>query len=175
MYIAGGAVPAALFRNESPVGGALRFTRLAADATDLARVVGAYPIDIDGDGILDLAVLRLGENVLLRGTGGCRFERANERWHYDGGDAWTAAFSATWESQDGLPTLAFGNYLKPATVKSKTYVCDDSQLVRPASGGGRHRRRSRRLATARGPAAAAAGVRGGLRRRQPAPGPARRR
>lgn len=136
VYIAGGAGPAALFRNESPVGGALRFTRLAADATDMARVVGAYPIDIDGDGILDLAVLRLGENVLLRGTGGCRFERANERWHYDGGDAWTAAFSATWESQDGLPTLAFGNYLKPATVTRKTYVCDDSQLVRPAGGGG---------------------------------------
>ena len=28
----------------------------------------------------DLVVLRNGENVLLRGLGGCRFERANEAW-----------------------------------------------------------------------------------------------
>jgi hypothetical protein len=39
-------------------------------------VTGAYPLDVDGDGHLDLAVLRLGENVVLRGLGGCRFERA---------------------------------------------------------------------------------------------------
>jgi len=136
LYVAGGARPAALFRNESPVGGALRFARLAAASTDLDHVVGAYPLDIDGDGTLDLVVLRLGENVLLRGTGDCRFERANERWGYDGGNAWTAAFSATWESQDGFPTLAFGNYLKPKTVESKTYVCDDNQLVRPSANRG---------------------------------------
>jgi hypothetical protein len=136
MYLAGGAKPAALFRNESPVGGALRVTRMPSAVTDMTQVVGAYPLDIDGDGILDLAVLRLGENELLRGIGDCRFERANERWGYDGGDAWTAAFSATWESQSTLPTLAFGNYLKPSSVDAKTYVCDDSQLVRPASGGG---------------------------------------
>ncbi len=73
--------------------------------------LGAYPIDIDGDGLTDLAVLRDGENVLLRGLGDCRFERANEAWGFDGGDAWTAAFSATWEGSAALPTLAFGNYL----------------------------------------------------------------
>ena len=136
LYIAGGEEPAALFRNDSPIGGALAFTPLASSETDLGNVVGAYPLDIDGDGIDDLAVLRLGENVLLRGLGGCTFERANEAWNYDGGDAWTAAFSATWESPDGLPTLAFGRYLEPASVAARTYICDDLELVRPAEDGG---------------------------------------
>ena len=39
----------------------------------------------------------VGENVLLRGLGDCRFERANEALGFDGGDRWTTAFSATWE------------------------------------------------------------------------------
>jgi len=97
LYFAGGADPAALYHNESPPAGALRFSRRLDEATDLARVVGAYPIDIDSDGHVDLAVLRMGENVLLRGLGGCRFERANEAWGFDGGDRWTTAFSASWE------------------------------------------------------------------------------
>jgi enediyne biosynthesis protein E4 len=131
LFLAGGAEPAALYRNESPVGGVLRFERVTDAATDLADVTGAYPLDIDGDAITDLAVLRLGGNVLLRGIGDCAFERANEEWGYDGGDAWTAAFSATWEDPDSLPTLAFGNYLIPASVEDRTYVCDEHELVRP--------------------------------------------
>ena len=103
LYLAGGAGPASLYRNESEVGGALRFTRLADPATDLTAVTGAYPLDIDGDGVVDLAVLRVGENVLLRGLGECRFARANEEWSFDGGTAWTAAFSAKWEGDGGLP------------------------------------------------------------------------
>jgi hypothetical protein len=131
LYLAGGSEPAALFRNRSQVAGALAFEPVASAAADLSQVVGAYPLDIDGDAVLDLAVLRLGENVLLRGIGDCAFERANERWQYDGGAAWTGAFSATWEAPDTLPTLAFGNYLKPDSVNDRTYVCDDGELVRP--------------------------------------------
>lgn len=133
LYFAGGTEPAALYRNESPVGGALRFTPVPSPATDLRRVVGAYPIDIDGDGRLDLAVLRLGENVLLRGLGDCRFERANETWGFDGGDAWTAAFSAEWEGDARLPTLAFGNYLDRRSI-GEVPRCSDNVLVRPGSG-----------------------------------------
>jgi hypothetical protein len=135
LYFAGGVEPAALFRNESATGGALEFERIPSSETDLEQVVGAYPLDIDGDGIDDLAVLRLGENVLLRGRGDCAFERANEEWGYNGGSAWTAAFSATWESPDTLPTLAFGNYLEPGSVEARTYICDEHELVRPAAGG----------------------------------------
>jgi hypothetical protein len=132
LYLAGGSDPAALYRNQSPVGGALRFAKVSGAVTDLTSVTGAYPIDVDGDRLTDLAVLRNGENVLLRGLGECRFARANETWGYDGGDALTAAFSATWEGSATLPTLAFGNYLDPADEDRRT--CADSELVRPMLG-----------------------------------------
>jgi len=135
IYLAGGSNPAELFRNDSAVGGALRFTALHDPATDLTGVNGAYPIDIDGDGKVDLVVLRVGGNVLLRGLGGCRFERVNEAWGFDGGKAWTTAFSATWEGSAALPTLAFGNYVKLDPTGKPTFDCDDSQLIRPASSG----------------------------------------
>jgi enediyne biosynthesis protein E4 len=135
LYLAGGTEPAGLFRNTSPVGGALRFEAVPDPATDLERVVGAYPIDIDGDRVTDLAVLRSGENVLLRGLGDCRFERANETWGFDGGDGWTAAFSATWETANGAPTLAFGRYLELKPDGTGGEECDQSQLVRPRADG----------------------------------------
>ena len=134
VYIAGGTRPAALYRNQSPVGGALRFTRESDAATDLLDVTGAYPIDIDGDDLLDLAVLRWGENVLLRGQGDCRFERANEDWAFHGGDVWTTAFSAKWEDGATLPTLAFGNYLDE-TSKDPSDRCFDNELVQPDAAG----------------------------------------
>ena len=130
LFFAGGSEPAALYRNESPVGGSFSFTRQASPVTDLTAVTGAYPLDIDGDGIVDLVVLRRGGNVVLRGLGDCRFEDANERLGLDGGDDWTAAFSATWEGSNALPTLAFGSYLVPDSD-----VCGDSRLVRPAATG----------------------------------------
>jgi len=131
LYFAGGTNPAALYRNESPVGGELRFTQVPDPVTDLTKVVGAYPLDIDGDGPIDLAVLRLGENVLLRGLGDCRFERGNEAWGFDGGDAWTAGFSAKWGSA-ALPTLAFGNYLD--LNHQEVATCADNVLMRPDEG-----------------------------------------
>jgi len=134
LYVAGGVNPAGLFRNESPVGGALRFEQLPAAETDLRAVTGAYPLDIDGDGILDLAVLRNGGNVLLRGLGGCRFEHANDRWGFDGGHASTMAFAATWEGAAALPTLAFGNYVDPGRTDPNS-LCDDNVFLRPAADG----------------------------------------
>ena len=98
--------------------------------TDLTAVTGAYPLDIDGDGHSELVVLRVGEDVVLRGLGDCRFERANESLGIDGGDTWTAAFSATWEGDNALPTLAFGDYLD-----ADREHCEDSRLLRPDAGG----------------------------------------
>ncbi len=135
LYLAGGANPASLYHNESPAGGALHFTRLADAATDLTGVTGAYPLDIDGDGRLDLAVLRVGEDVLLRGLGDCRFERANEAWSFDGGTAWTVAFSAKWEGEAARPTLAFGNYLALDEAGEPTLTCEGSVLLRPQGDG----------------------------------------
>ena len=138
MYLAGGSNLAALYRNDSAVGGALRFTPLHDPATDLADVNGAYPLDIDGDGKVDLAVLRVGGNVLLRGLGDCRFERANETWGYDGRKAWTTAFSAAWESSATLPTLALGNYLRLDADGESTFDCDDNVLLRADATGTRY-------------------------------------
>jgi enediyne biosynthesis protein E4 len=134
LFFAGGEQPAALYRNDTPPGGAFRFTHLADEQTDLLRVTGAYPLDVDSDGNADLAVLRYGENVLLRGTGDCRFERANEAWGFDGGDAWTTAFSATWESTNAWPTIVTGNYLEEFSAETGAR-CSNHELIRPADDG----------------------------------------
>ncbi|MGH8874238.1 MAG: CRTAC1 family protein [Acidimicrobiia bacterium] len=131
IFFAGGTNAAALYRNDSPIGGDLRFAELPHRETDLTEVTGAYPLDIDGDGRIDLAVLRLGENVLLRGLGDCRFERANEAWAFDGGNAWTTAFSAKWEGSASLPTMAFGNYVALSETGRQTGTCSDNALFRP--------------------------------------------
>ena len=135
VYVAGGAGPAALYRNDSPIGGALRFSHLVTNATDLEGVTGAYPLDVDGDGLTDLAVLRVGENVLLRGLGDCRFERANERWSFEGGNEWTTAFSAKWEGSAALPTLAIGNYRNADPQGMPGDGCADNALFRPGAAG----------------------------------------
>jgi enediyne biosynthesis protein E4 len=132
LYLAGGANPAALYHNESTAA-QLRFRQIPSPVTDMTAVVGAYPIDIDGDGIIDLVVLRTAGNVLLRGLGNCRFEVANARWGFQGGNSWTTAFSAKWEGADRLPTLAFGNYIDLARSKDRA-TCADNQLVRPEPG-----------------------------------------
>jgi enediyne biosynthesis protein E4 len=131
VYLAGGNQPAALFQNDTARRSAFVFRRLTDPVTDLVDVTGAYPIDIDGDRQIDLAVLRRGENVLLRALGECRFERANERWGFDGGDAWSTAFSAKWEAASVLPTLAVGNYVEPGeTGTTAGGTCADNELFR---------------------------------------------
>src|SRR6185369_3362229 len=107
---------------------------------DFAYVNGAYPIDVDGDGNTDLAVLRNGGNRLLQGLGDCRFEDATAAWGLDPGTRHTEAFSATWENGSGWPTLAFGNYVDPVVYGDATTLdpgkwCEPNELVRPASGG----------------------------------------
>jgi hypothetical protein len=135
LYFAGGTNPAALYRNTSSPGGRIRFERMAGSVTDMTDVTGAYPLDVDGDGITDLAVLRLGPNVMLRGLGGCRYEDATVRWGVEPGDDWTAAFSATWEDDAALPTMAFGNYIRLDEDGRQFGGCSDHLLLRPAGNG----------------------------------------
>ena len=101
MLMAGGAKPAKFYRNASPRGGALKFEAVES-GLEFDKVTGAYPIDMDSDGIMDVVLLRVGENLVMRGKGGCQFERANEAWGFDGGDAWSTAFAATWEKGASL-------------------------------------------------------------------------
>jgi hypothetical protein len=129
VFLSGGAAPAALYLNQSPVGGALAFEK--TDAITLDAVLGAYPLDIDSDGVLDLVVLRLGENRLLRGLGGCAFEDATAAWGFDGGDAWSTAFAAIWERGQTWPTLAIGNYVDRKEEAFPWGSCTDNWLHRP--------------------------------------------
>ena len=130
LYFAGGSQPAALFVNRSTIGGALAFERHSSPSTDLTAVTGAYPIDLDSDGLSDLVVLRRGGNQLLRGLGGCAFENANERWRFvDGSEAWSTAFSATWYQDESWPTIAIGNYL--ANSDPNALECADNMLFTP--------------------------------------------
>lgn len=132
IYLAGGQEPASLFRNASTVGGSLRFERVPSAVTDLLRVNGAYPIDIDSDGIVDLAVLRVGESVLLRGKGNCAFEDANLAFNFPTDGGFATAFSATWEGSNRLPSLAIGRYLKLDAAGERTFTCVDGAMLRPA-------------------------------------------
>lgn len=130
LVLAGGTGPARLMVNTSQKAGPLAF--VAQDAgVELAGVSGAYPIDIDSDGITDLALLRVGENILMRGLGECRFENANTAWGFEGGDAWSTAFAATWEKGAAFPTLAIGNYINRHEEAFPWGSCTDNWLHRP--------------------------------------------
>lgn len=137
MLIAGGKNASSLYRNVSTEGGPLKFAPVE-EAPQPDKTSGAYPIDIDSDGQMDLVVLRVGANRVLRGLGDCRFEDAGEKWAFDGGDAWSTAFSATWEKGAVWPTLAIGNYIDRAEEFSPWGSCTDNWLHRPdAAGAGR--------------------------------------
>lgn len=129
LFAAGGESPAALYRNRSAPGGALAFAAAPLPG-DLTGVTGAYPLDLDSDGVMDLAVLRVGANRLLRGLGGCAFEEATAALGLDPGAAWTTAFSATWEAGAPLPTLFFGNYVDRENPDGPFEACDANLLFR---------------------------------------------
>jgi hypothetical protein len=133
VFLSGGAAPSALYLNRSAQGGPLAFEK--TDAISLDAVLGAYPLDIDSDGAMDLAVLRQGENMLMRGLGDCQFEAANAAWGFDGGAAWSTAFAAVWERGAEWPTLAIGNYVDRKEEAFPWGSCTDNWLHRPEGAG----------------------------------------
>ncbi|WP_116133751.1 CRTAC1 family protein [Tropicimonas sp. IMCC34043] len=128
---AGGTEPARLFLNRTAGPGQPLAFELAPGLPALTETTGAYPIDIDSDGVIDLAVLRVGPNVVLRGLGDCRFEEATEAMGLTFPDRWTAAFSATWEGDAARPTLAYGNYVDRSNPDGPFEACDVNELYRP--------------------------------------------
>lgn len=130
LFAGGGSAPALLLRNRSSASDGVRFEPATPEALRLTGVTGAYPLDIDSDGYLDLAVLRVGENLLLRGGPDCSFGPFNDIG-FGTDDRWTTAFSATWEQGQTLPTLAFGNYVDRSNPKGPFRACDINQLYRP--------------------------------------------
>ena len=134
LFLAGGKDKAKLYRNTSSQGGPLQF-ELTQSGAEVATATGAYPLDIDSDGITDLVVLRVGENLVLRGLGDCRFTNANSDWGFDGGDGWSTAFAATWEQGAAWPTLAIGNYIDRRQEAYPWGSCTDNWLHRGIRGG----------------------------------------
>ncbi|WFU00664.1 CRTAC1 family protein [Rhizobium sp. CB3171] len=135
LMMAGGTSPLALYVNESETGGALKFKAKPINLSDkdIRSVLGVYPIDIDNDGYTDIVLLRLGENIILKGGPDCTFEKANRTFAFDGGKDWTVAFAATWEAGNKYPTLAFGNYVDRYAPGTPFGTCSDNVFDRPVS------------------------------------------
>jgi len=134
VLIAGGEKPATFYVNRSTRGGALKFEKQQS-GLEFDAVTGAYPIDIDGDGIMDVVVLRVGENIVMKGKGNCQFTRANEDWGFAGGDGWSTAYAAEWEKGNSWPTIAIGNYIDRTQELEPWGSCTPNVLQRPKDGG----------------------------------------
>ncbi|MFZ1468746.1 MAG: VCBS repeat-containing protein [Paracoccaceae bacterium] len=133
IYIPGGQGAGSLWVNDSPLGGDLAFHR-ADSGAELDAVTGAYPLDVDGDGLTDLILLRQGQTQLMRGLGDCRFQAANDAWEFSASDDWTTAFAATWEAGADWPTLALGAYIDPKAEAFPWGSCTENLLYRGAAG-----------------------------------------
>ncbi len=129
VFAAGGKNPALMLRND----GDFRFS--SVDIPALTGVVGAYPIDLDADGLLDLFVLRVGQNRLLKGTRDCGFQDATAQMGIPPDDGWSTAFTAWWEAGEARPTLAIGNYVDRSDPEGPFEACDDNVILRPAQSG----------------------------------------
>lgn len=130
MLLPGGAGKSVFYHNESKKGGPIVLKAMTS-GLEVDKLLGSYAIDIDGDGIKDIILLRLGENIVMHGKGKCQFERANETWNFDGGKAWSAAMAATWERGNSWPTIAIGNYIDPEADMEPWGSCTDNWLHRP--------------------------------------------
>jgi enediyne biosynthesis protein E4 len=140
IYVTAGVNKAKFYRNKSTRGGALKLVE-ERSGLELTNAVGAYPLDIDGDGHTDLVVLRVGEVQVFKGLGQCRFEKANQTWNIHTGNGWHTAFSATWERGNGAggqswPTLAFGTYTDRSKPDFPWGSCTPTLLIRPKADGG---------------------------------------
>lgn len=135
VYVTAGVNKAKLLRNRSTRGGPLRLQE-ERSGLELTNAIGAYPLDIDDDGVTDLVVLRVGEVQVFKGLGQCKFSRANDTWNIHSGNGWHTAFSATWEQGQSWPTLAFGTYTDRSKPEFPWGSCTPGLLLRPREGGG---------------------------------------
>ena len=132
LFLAGGKNPAQLFINESDAGSHLTFKQVPLALSDKhkTQVLGAYPINLDNDEHTDLVVLRLGENLVLKGGADCSFELANNTFGFDGGRDWSTSFAATWETDAVFPSLAIGNYVDRTAPGTPWGTCSAGQFLR---------------------------------------------
>jgi hypothetical protein len=134
VYVTAGVNKAKFYRNKSARGGPIKLQE-ERSGLELTNATGAYPIDIDGDGNMDLVVLRVGEIEVFRGLGQCKFERANAKWNIPASNDWHTAFSATWEKGNAMPTLAIGSYYDRSRPDFPWGTCTPGILLRPDASG----------------------------------------
>jgi enediyne biosynthesis protein E4 len=134
VYVTAGVNKAKFYRNRSTRGGALKLVE-ERSGLELINAIGAYPMDIDGDGNTDLVVLRVGEVQVFKGLGACKFQRANEAWNVQSSNGWHSAFAATWEKGSQWPTLAIGTYTDRTKPEFPWGSCTPAMLLRPESTG----------------------------------------
>ena len=130
VYATAGVNKAKFYRNRSTRGGPIKLQE-ERSGLELTNAVGAYPLDIDGDGNTDLVVLRVGEVQVFKGLGGCKFQRANEAWAVQSSNGWHTAFAATWEKGNRWPTLAIGTYVDRTKPEFPWGSCTPGMLLRP--------------------------------------------
>jgi enediyne biosynthesis protein E4 len=130
LLAAGGENPMTLLVNTTATsGGDITFE--SGSFPEITGVTGAYPLDIDSDGWLDLFILRVGENRVLQGGPDCSFAEATSVLGIPQDGRWSTAFSATWEAGQSRPTLAVGNYVDRDNPDGPFLACDTNQLMRP--------------------------------------------
>ena len=132
IYVTAGVNKAKFYRNRSVRGGAIKLQE-ERSGLELTNAIGAYPLDIDGDGHTDVVVLRVGEVEVFRGLGACKFERVTKRWNIPSSNAWHTAFAATWEKGQSWPTLAIGTYIDRTKPEFPWGSCTAATLLRPAA------------------------------------------
>jgi enediyne biosynthesis protein E4 len=134
VYATAGVNKAKFYRNRSTRGGPIKLVE-ERSGLELINAIGAYPLDIDGDGNTDLVVLRVGEVQVFKGLGACKFERANDVWNVQSSNGWHSAFAATWEKGNNWPTLAIGTYTDRTKPEFPWGSCTPAMLLRPDANG----------------------------------------
>ena len=124
LFAAGGSNPAKLLVNE----GDFKFRDVPLP--EMTGVTGAYPLDINADGFMDLFVMRVGQNKVLMGDGQCMFSDGRS---LPAADDWTTAFTAWWHTNDQL-VMAVGNYVDRADPEGPFGACDDNYLLHTREG-----------------------------------------
>ncbi|MFM2036338.1 MAG: hypothetical protein RL459_1603 [Pseudomonadota bacterium] len=133
VYVTGGVNKAKFYRNKSSRGGPIKLAE-ERSGLELTNAVGAYPLDVDGDGQVDLVVLRVGEVQVFKGLGMCRFQIANDTWGFQSSNGWHTAFSATWEKGQNWPTFAVGTYVDRTRPEYPWGSCTPTLFLRPREG-----------------------------------------
>jgi len=124
LFLAGGEEPALFLGND----GGFAFSPLPFP--DISRTTGAYPLDINGDGYLDLYVMRAAPDIVLRGGPNCTFTDMTADLGLTPTDQWTTSFTAWWDG-DGRPTMAVGHYVDRTNPDGPFGACDTNLILWP--------------------------------------------